>query len=57
MKKKKITVILGAILISIILLLCVVSFFWLPFDPDRMDTANRFALPSMTHLLGTDRCV
>lgn len=52
--KKKPSEILGIILILIILALCITSFFALPFDPNKMDTTNRFALPTMTHLLGTD---
>lgn len=57
MKSKKIqfSVILGMVLIAIILILCLVSFFWLPYDPDRIDTANRFSLPTAAHLLGTDQ--
>lgn len=29
--------------------------FWMPADPEKMDTLNRFALPSAAHLLGTDQ--
>ena len=35
--------------------ICIISFFWMPADPEKMDTLNRFALPSAAHLLGTDQ--
>lgn len=46
---------LGLILVLIIVSLCLVSYFWLPMDPETMEPAHRFAAPSLTHWLGTDQ--
>jgi peptide/nickel transport system permease protein len=44
----------GALLISIVTLGAVVSFFWLPHDPNANDWTAKLAAPSSNHLLGTD---
>ena len=49
------TVLIALVIISIVILMAIIAFFWTPMDPERMDTANRFALPSASHLLGTDQ--
>jgi peptide/nickel transport system permease protein len=46
---------LGLFLIGAVVLAALVSFIWLPFDPNDMDFAARLAPPSAEHLLGTDQ--
>ena len=45
---------IGTILVSFLLLLLVVSFIYLPYPPDEIDSANILASPSLQHILGTD---
>lgn len=56
MRKKQINknLVVGSLLISFLLLLLVVSFFYLPYPPNQMDSVNTLAMPSREHLLGTD---
>ena len=44
----------GIIVIIAVVVTAIVSLFWTPFDPQRVDIANRWALPSWPHILGTD---
>jgi peptide/nickel transport system permease protein len=44
----------GAVLLGILLLVLLVSFVYLPYDPNVMDTGAIFQPPSAAHLLGTD---
>ena len=45
----------GLTLVCLILLFTIVGAYWTPYDPLQIDLSNRFALPSSSHLLGTDR--
>lgn len=45
---------IGGVLVSLLLLLLIVSFFYTPYPPNEMDTANTLALPSAAHPMGTD---
>jgi peptide/nickel transport system permease protein len=45
---------IGALLIGIVTLAAVVSFFWLPHDPNANDWGAKLAGPGGTHYLGTD---
>ncbi|WP_067725818.1 ABC transporter permease [Oceanobacillus damuensis] len=45
----------GLILVMIVISICVVSFFYLPHDPNAMNTSDRFQSPSIEYLLGTDQ--
>lgn len=45
---------IGAALISIVIMMAVVSFIWLPHDPAHVQVLNRFESPSANHWLGTD---
>ena len=54
MKKKNFSLIIGIVLVSIIFLLFLLSFVYLPYSVDQMDTKNRFSSPSSSHILGTD---
>lgn len=44
----------GAVLVFFLLLMLIISFFYLPYPPNEMDSVNTLAMPSMQHLLGTD---
>ena len=55
MKKKNISLILGIFFVAIIIFLFLLSFVYLPYSVDQMDTKNRFSPPSSSHLLGTDQ--
>ncbi len=56
MKKIKINhnLIIGGIISILMLLLILIGFFWTPFDPEAMDSVNKFAGISLTHPLGCD---
>lgn len=45
---------LGVVIMGIFIFLILFSYFWLPYDPDAMDGANKFAAPSLEHIMGTD---
>lgn len=49
-KKQSVSFWAGAIMAASIVAICIISFFWMPADPEKMDTLNRFALPSAAHL-------
>ena len=55
MKKKNFSLILGIFFVAIIIFLFLLSFVYLPYSVDQMDTKNRFSPPSSSHLLGTDQ--
>ncbi|GAA5039318.1 ABC transporter permease subunit [Microbacterium fluvii] len=44
----------GLIVVGIVGLTALVSLWWTPFDPQRVDLADRWASPGWPHLLGTD---
>lgn len=48
------TLLLGLVAVTLVVLLAVVSLFWTPFDPVRVDPGARLLGPSWPHLLGTD---
>lgn len=45
---------IGAVLLGFLLLMLVISFIYLPYPPDEIDSANILVKPSAEHLLGTD---
>ncbi len=45
---------LGIVIMAILVLLVLLSFFWLPYDANAMDAANKFGAPSWKHIMGTD---
>ncbi len=45
---------LGIIIMVILVVLVLLSFFWLPYDANSMNGAEKFALPSWKHIMGTD---
>ena len=54
-KRYNISLIIGLVLVSLVVLMCIVSFFYTPYDYEAIDIRNRFAHSSMEHLLGTDQ--
>ena len=51
---KRGTVLVGVICSSLVVLAGLVSLLWTPFDPGKVDAANRYAPLSWPHILGTD---
>ena len=49
-----VALVLGAVLVSLIVIVCLVSLFWTPYDPSAMSPADRFAAPSAEHPMGCD---
>ncbi|AWI10938.1 peptide ABC transporter permease [Caldibacillus thermoamylovorans] len=46
---------LGIVLLLIVVSFCFVSLFYLPHDPNEMNTPDRFQLPNEEYFLGTDQ--
>ncbi|MEG0502615.1 MAG: ABC transporter permease, partial [Cellulosilyticaceae bacterium] len=46
---------IGAVIIGLIALMAIISLFYTPYDPNKMDLVNKFQTPSALHLLGTDQ--
>src|SRR5687768_18567368 len=44
----------GIIVIIAVVATAIVSLLWTPFDPQRVDIADRWASPGWPHVLGTD---
>ncbi|MFJ7748804.1 ABC transporter permease [Arthrobacter sp. NPDC097144] len=49
------TLLAGAVLVAVVVLAALVSFFWTPYDPLRAFPADRLQGSSSAHLMGTDR--
>ena len=45
---------IGGVLVGLILLMMLVSLFYIPYNPNKIDAANTLAHPSLEHFLGTD---
>lgn len=45
----------GAILATLLLVMLIVSIFWLPYDPEEMYLTPKLQLPSLSHPMGTDQ--
>lgn len=54
MKKKKISLYIGIVIIAILLTTMMVSFFYTPYPVTQMSRSERFSPPTAKHLLGTD---
>ncbi len=52
---RSVNFIIGGILVLILVILAIVSFFFTPYNPNRMDLAQRFQPPTFAHFLGTDQ--
>ncbi|MCF0137848.1 MAG: ABC transporter permease, partial [Oscillospiraceae bacterium] len=55
MRRKSLSLNLGVVLLAAILLMCIISFLWMPYGPNVMDNENPCSDPSREHLLGTDQ--
>ena len=53
-KKKNWNLIIGSVITGILLLFIIVGFFYTPYDPDTMSSADKLAGISWKHLLGCD---
>lgn len=53
-KKYKIGLIIGIVITLILFIAVIVSFFYLPYDPNEMNGKEKFMAPSIKHLFGTD---
>lgn len=53
-RNRKGTLIFGLLLVGIIIFLALVSLFWMPHNPESMNTSQTFVEPNSTYLLGTD---
>ncbi|MCW2801893.1 MAG: peptide/nickel transport system permease protein [Propionibacteriaceae bacterium] len=51
---RRVTLLAGVALVSVVVLLALVSFVWTPYDPVRVDPSARLLGPSAAHWLGTD---
>ncbi len=54
-RRTPLNLVVGLILIGTIVLAALVSFVWLPFDPNAMDFASQLSGPTAAHPLGTDQ--
>ncbi len=54
MKKKRISLRIGVIIISSIMAMMLISFFYTPYSVTEMNKRERFSPPNSSHLLGTD---
>ncbi|MGH3652032.1 ABC transporter permease [Glutamicibacter sp.] len=54
-RKLSVTLLVGSILVALVVLAALVSFFWTPFDPVQAVPQDRLQGSSVTHLMGTDR--
>lgn len=46
---------IGFVLVTVMLAVLCVSFFWLPYDTNTMDITNKLTAPNTVHWLGTDQ--
>jgi len=53
---KNSSMIIGLILVSCVLLICILSYFYMPYEPNEMNISDRFIKPSdnSEYILGTD---
>lgn len=49
------SLIIGAIIVAVLILMAIVSFFWTPHDPTLVSALNRLQPPNGTYWFGTDR--
>jgi peptide/nickel transport system permease protein len=49
------TLVTGAVLVSLVVAVALVSFAWTPYNPTRVDASQRLLTPSWSHWFGTDR--
>lgn len=54
MKRRNYNLLLGGAITGIMMLLTLMGFFYTPFDPEKMDAANKLSGISLTHIMGCD---
>lgn len=54
MKKQNVYFVCGAIVMSVVAVMIVASFFWTPYNPTSMSASEKFMSPSVRHIMGTD---
>ncbi|CAN5771319.1 ABC transporter permease [soil metagenome] len=54
MNGTRLNLVIGGWFIGLVVGGALLSFFWLPYDPNRLDFTAQFARPSLEHLFGTD---
>jgi peptide/nickel transport system permease protein len=54
-KTRHTSTVVGAVLIGLVVLAAVVSFFWTPHDPEKVDAAARLLGPTGDYVFGTDK--
>lgn len=54
MKKKNTALASGLIISSVLAAAMIIGIFYTPYDPDRMNGAEKFMAPCLQHLMGTD---
>lgn len=55
MLRRNPSIVIGAVLVALVLVLAIVSLFWTPWPPTRMVMSARLQGPSAAHWLGTDQ--
>ncbi len=53
--RRRLNLVLGCVLIGTVVAGALLSFVWLPYDPNALDFASQLTGPSAQHLLGTDQ--
>ncbi|MDR0990623.1 MAG: hypothetical protein LBL92_04580, partial [Propionibacteriaceae bacterium] len=53
--RRRPTLLAGLVIVTGLVVVALVSWFWTPYDPALVDAANRLQGPSWSHWLGTDR--
>lgn len=53
-KTNKIGINIGKFIIGFYFLVCIISIFWTPYDPNAIATSNKLMSPSLAHPFGTD---
>lgn len=54
-RRHQISLLIGAVLVGLVILLALVSFIWTPYPPDATVPADRLQGSSAAHLMGTDQ--
>ena len=52
---RNVNLLIGGVLALLIVAVAILSFFYTPYDPNRMNLAQRFQEPSVAHWMGTDQ--
>ncbi|MCU6736274.1 ABC transporter permease [Diplocloster agilis] len=53
--RRNLNFILGCVICAVMLILIILGFFYTPYGPDAMNGPDKFAAPSLRHLMGADQ--